>query len=399
MIDCGKAVENTMTQKKPRTSRRDILKWAGAAGATGLAGCTGGGGGDSETTTTTTSDGGDGGDSGTTTTGQQQDTVKAAWLYISEVGDLGWSWAHDQGRQWVEEEFDWLETDYSEAVAPADSTRVLEEYTNQDYDIIFGTTFEYMDPMLQVAKQNPDTLYEHNTGYKTHDNMGRYMGRIYQARYLAGMAAGSISEENLMGYVAAFPIPEVIRGINAFTLGARSVNSEVETKVRWINSWYDPTKNQQAAQSLIDEGVDVMAQHMDSPAAVRTAADAGIWSTGYDAPMGQFGGDKYITSPIWNWEVFYGPTLEAVKNGNWESDAYWEGYTAEYKDAGTLVGLDDWGPQVPQDVQDEVATAKQEIIDGSLDVWAGSKFEGKDDSFLFGEMGSFVEGVQGSVPE
>ena len=385
MIRCGEVTETTMTDMHDNTSRRDLLKWAGAAGITGLAGCTGGNGGD-----------GDGGDD--TTTEEQQDTVKAAWLYISEVGDLGWSWAHDQGRQWVEEEYDWLETDFSEAVAPADSTSVLEEYTANDYDIIFGTTFEYMDPMFEVAEENPDTFYEHNTGYRTRENMGRYMGRIYQARYLAGIAAGMITEENLMGYVAAFPIPEVVRGINAFTLGAKSVNPDVETKVRWINSWYDPTKNQQAAESLIDEGVDVMGQHMDSPAAVRTANDAGIWSTGYDAPMGQFGGDKYITSPIWNWEVFYAPTLQAVRDGNWESDAYWEGYNAQMEGAGTLVDLDDWGPNVPEDVKSTVEEEKQAIMDGELDVWAGSQFEGESDEFLFQEMSSFVEGVEGEVP-
>ncbi len=383
MIRCGEVTETTMTDIHENTSRRDLLKWASAAGITGLAGCTGGNG------------GGDGDDETTT---QEQETVRAAWLYISEVGDLGWSWAHDQGRQWVEDEYDWLQTDFSEAVAPADSSSVLREYANNEYDIIFGTTFEYMDPMFEVAEEFPDVKFEHNTGYRTRENMGRYMGRIYQARYLAGIAAGMITEENLMGYVAAFPIPEVVRGINAFTLGAKSVNPDVQTKVRWINSWYDPTKNQQAAESLIDEGVDVMAQHMDSPAAVNTASDADIWSTGYDAPMGQFGGDKYITSPIWNWEVFYAPTVKSVRDGNWESDAYWRGYDAQMGDQ-TLVELDDWGPNVPQDVKDTVSEERQAIIDGELDVWAGSAFEGESDEFLFQEMSSYVEGVEGSVPE
>jgi basic membrane protein A len=351
--------------------RRSVLKAIGGASTIGLAGCTGGGSGDG------------GGD----------DTVKAAWLYISEVGDLGWSWAHDQGRQAVDEKFDWLETDYSEAVAPADSERVVREYTKNGYDVVFGTTFEYMDPMLSVAKENPDTKYEHCSGYKTAENMGRYFGRMYQARYLAGMAAGMLTEANSLGYVGAFPTPEVVRGINAFAHGAASVNEGVTTKVRWVNSWYDPPKEREAAQSLIDAGVDVMAQHQDSPAAVKAAAEADIWATGYDAPMGKFAEDNYITSPIWNWEVFYEPTLQAIRDGEWESDAYWKGLTAD------VVALDEWGSAVPDDVKSEVDSKRTAIENGEFDVWKGTKFEGEDDAALFGEMNSFVESVDGEVPD
>ncbi|MDZ7700639.1 MAG: BMP family ABC transporter substrate-binding protein [Halobacteriales archaeon] len=349
--------------------------------AIGLAGCLGGGGGDGD---------GDGGTSPTATSADE--TVRAAWVYISEVGDLGWSWAHDQGRKAVANRYDWLETSFSESVFPADGKQVMDQYTQQGFDIIFGTTFEYMDPMLELAKANPETLYEHCSGFKTHDNMGNYFGRMYQARYLAGMAAGMMPDVSTMGYVAAFPIPEVVRGINAFTAGARSVDDSITTKVRWTNTWFDPPTEKEAAQSLVDAGVDVMAQHQDSPAAVRAAAEAGIWATGYDAPMQEFGGESYITSPIWNWEVFYEPTLLAVKDGSWESDAYWEGL-----DAG-VVGLSDWGPQVGSDVQDAVDDAEEQILTGQLDPWAGTKFEGKDDGFLFGQMSSYVEGVEGSVP-
>jgi basic membrane protein A len=222
--------------------------------------------------------------------------------------------------------------------------------------------------------------------------MGRYMGRIYQARYMAGVAAGMITEANSLGYVAAFPIAEVVRGINAFTLGAASVNDEVTTQVRWTNTWFDPPTEQEAANSLIDEGVDVMAQHQDSPAAVRAANDAGIWSTGYDAPMGEFGGDKYITSPIWNWEEFYSPTVESVRDGSWEADAYWEGLNSG------IVDISEWGPNVPEEVKSEVADVRSGIESGDLDVWAGSKFEGESDEFLFQEMSSYVESVQGEVP-
>ncbi|WP_137285688.1 BMP family ABC transporter substrate-binding protein [Halorussus salinisoli] len=352
------------------STRRDAIKAIGTVGAVGLAGCTG----------------------GNDATQDQRESVRAAWIYISEVGDLGWSWAHDQGRKKVTEEYDWLESSYSEAVNPANSQRVIKQYTQEGYDIIFGTTFEYMDPMLQIAQQNPDTLYEHCSGYKTSENMGRYFGRMYQARYLAGVAAGLVTESNQLGYVAAFPIPEVVRGINAFTLGARSVNDQVTTKVRWTNTWFDPPKEKEAAQTLIDAGVDVMAQHQDSPAAVKAANSADIWATGYDAPMGEFGGDNYLTSPIWHWEVFYQPTLEAVRNRSWESDFYWEGLQSG------IVDLSEWGPSVPEDVKNTVSEKRSAIEEGNLDVWADSKFADRDGTFLFQEMGSYVEGVEGEVP-
>jgi basic membrane protein A len=388
---CESITKATMNEITDNTSRRDLLKYAGAAGLTGLAGCAGNGEGDGDGTTT---EGGGGG----TTTEQGQDTVRAAWLYISETGDRGWSWALDQGRQWCADQYDWLETSYSEAVYPSDATSVLEQYTNDDFDIIFGTTFEYMDPMYSLAEENPDTIYEHATGYRQRENMGRFMGRIYQARYLAGMAAGMLTESDLLGYVAAFPIAEVIRGINAYALGAQAVNEDVEMQVRWINAWHDPTKNQQAANALVDEGADVMAQHMDSPAAVEVANENDIWSVGYNSPMGEFGGDYYVTSPIWNWEAFFAPTLLDVKNGEWESDFFWG--DASYEFEGTpLFELDDWGPEVSQDVKDEVETARQEIESGERTVWDGSQFEGESDQFLFQELSSFADPVQGEVPE
>lgn len=375
-----------MSQGNTHPSRRDLLKAAGTVGVAGLAGCQGDGGGGATTT-----------EPETTAAGEEE--VLAAWVYISEVGDLGWSWAHDQGRKYVENEFDWLETEYSESVPPADATQVLEEYTNEGYDVVFGTTFGYMDPMFQLAADHPDTIYEHCSGYKTRENMGRYFGRMYQARYLAGVAAGHVSEEKSLGYVAAFPTAEVVRGINAFTHGARSVDPEISTKVRWTNAWFDPGKSRQAATNLIDEGVDVMAQHQDSPAAVKAANQADIWSTGYDAPMKEFGGEKYITSPIWHWEIFYVPTLQAVRDGDWTSDSYWQGLNATMEDVGALVDLDEWGPNVPDDVRSAVADKRQQIQNGDLDPWADTKFADWSDTELFQEMGSYVEGVEGTVPD
>jgi basic membrane protein A len=379
---------------KRNLSRRDALRALGVAGMIGIAGCGGDGGGGSDGGDG--SDGSDGdstdGDDGSDMENSGMDTVRAAWVYNSEVGDLGWSWAHNEGRKATAEEFDWLETDFTEAVAPENSERIFRQYANDGFDVVFGCTFGYQDPMASVAEDFPDIRFEHNTGYLTRENMGRYMGRIYQARYMAGVAAGMVTETNTLGYVAAFPIAEVVRGINAFTLGAASVNDEISTKVRWTNTWFDPPTEQEAANSLIDEGVDVMAQHQDSPAAVRAANEADIWATGYDAPMGEFGGENYLTSPIWHWEEFYRPTVESVREGTWEADAYWEGLNAG------IVDLSEWGSNVPEEVKTDVAEVRSQIEGGDLDVWAGSQFEGESDEFLFQEMGSYVEEVDGEVP-
>jgi len=368
--------------------RRNVLRTIGAAGVLGLAGCGGdggdGGGSDGE--------GGDGGSTSDGGDGSGSETVTAAWLYISEIGDLGWSWAHNEGRKAVEEEFDWVETDYTESVPPDEGERVMREYAKGDTDIVFGTTFGYMDPMFSVAEEYPDVLFEHATGYRTRENMGRYMGRIYQPRYLAGQAAGMVTENDTIGYVAAFPIPEVVRSINSMVLGARSVNPEATFKVRWTNAWFDPPTSQEAAQSLIDEDCDVIAQEQDSPAAVKAANEADVWASGYNAPMGEFGGENYLISPVWNWEEFYVPTVESVHDGTWEADFFWGGMEAG------LPALDEWGPNVPQEVKDTVASTEEEILNDDLDVWAGSKFEGESDEFLFQKMQSYVEGVEGEVP-
>jgi basic membrane protein A len=355
-------------------TRRDALKTgAGAAGLIGLAGCSGGGG-----------NGGGGGGG---------DTINAAFIYQAEVGDVGWDRAHEDARQAVTEEFDWLETQFSEAVAPGDVQRVMEQYISSGSDVIFGTTFGYMDPMHSLAPDYPDVTFEHCSGFKTRENMGRYYGRLYQARYLCGVAAGLLTETNQLGYVAAFPIPELIRQINAFVLGARAVNPEVTADVRWTNSWVDPPAVTQAVNALTNNGADVINNHQTTTAATQTAAENEAWAFTYTTSMAEAGGDWYGNSAVFNWEEFYAPTLQSVRNEEWESDAYWEGL-----DSG-VVGLGDWGPRVPDDVISEVESVQSEIESGNRNVWEGTKFEGESDSFLFGEMQSYVEGINGEVPQ
>jgi basic membrane protein A len=384
-----------MVDTDSAVSRRQVLGTLGATGVVALAGCSGGDSADGDGGSGDGTEGGSTEDTGTNTATSSggMESVTAHWVYISEVGDLGWSWAHNEGRLAADEEFDWLETDYTEAVMPGDSERVFEQLASGDTDLIFGTTFGYQDPMINVAEQYPDTVFEHATGYRTRENMGRYMGRIYEPRYLAGQATGMVTENDTIGYVAAFPIPEVVRSINAMALGARSVNPEATFKVRWVNAWFDPPTAREAANSLIDEGCDVIAQEQDSPAAVRAANEADVWASGYNAPMGEFGGEDYLISPVWNWEEVYIPTAQAVKDGTWESDFYWGGMETGLPD------LDEWGPNVPQEVKDTVASSEQEILDGELDIWADTQFEGESEEFLFQEMDTFVPAVDGEVPD
>lgn len=347
-------------------SRRDALKGLGAGGTLALAGCTG-------------------------DSGSSDADVRAAFVYNAEIGDVGWTRAHENGRQAVIDEYDWIETEYTEAVAPGDAAQVFEQYAQDGHDVIFGCTFDFMDPMAEVAPDYPDTYFEHCSGYTTQENMGRYYGRLYQSRYLTGVAAGHLTESNTLGYVASFPIAEVIRQLNAFMLGARSVNPEATMNVRWLNTWMDPPAATQAANALLDEGADVINNHLSSPAAVGTAADNEAWAFTYNTPMAEQGGDYYGGSAVFDWGEFYRPTVEAVNNGEWESDAYWGGLSDG------VVGVD-IGDSVPDETASAVETAQSEIESGDRSVWADSSLEGESDEYLFGEVSSYVEGVEGEVP-
>ena len=228
---------------------------------------------------------------------------KVGFIYVSPVGDAGWSYAHDMGRQVLEAMPD-VTTAFVESVPEGpDSERVLNRMAREGMDVIFATSFGYMDPMQTVAKDFPNTVFMHCSGFKRADNVGTYFGRIYQARYLSGMVAGAMSASGKLGYVAAFPIPEVIRGINAFTLGAQKMNPEVEVRVVWTKTWYDPATEKEAAKSLLDVGCDVIAQHQDSPGPQEAAQERGVYSVGYNTDMSAFAPKAHLTAPMWNWSV------------------------------------------------------------------------------------------------
>ncbi len=291
--------------------------------------------------------------------------LKVGFIYVSPIGDAGWSYAHDLGRKEIEK-IDGVTTSYVEAVPEGpDSERVMLNMARKGFDIIFATSFGYMDSMVKVSKQFPKTVFMHCSGFKMTDNMGNYFGRMYQARYLSGIVAGAMTKSGTIGYVAAFPIPEVIRGINAFALGAKSVNPAAKIRVVWTKTWYDPATEKEAAKSLLDVGADVLAQHQDSPGPQEAAEQKGIYSIGYNSDMTTFAPKAHLTAPIWNWAPFYKNVVSAVNDGTWKAESTWPGLKEG------IVGLAPFNKAVPQNVKDKVNQAKQDIIDGKMRVFTG----------------------------
>ncbi len=342
-------------------------------------------------------------ESGAGADGESEEPLRAAFIYISPPGDLGWTYEHDQGRIETQEHFgDEVETVFIENVPEGpDSGRVMRQYAEQGFDLIFATSFGYMDYMHEVSAEFPEATFEHASGYKTRDNMATYFGRIYQPRYLSGIVAGGMTENNTIGYVAAFPIPEVIRGINAFTRGVRSVNEDAQVRVVWTNTWYGPAQEREAAIALLDAGADIIAQHQDTTEPQKAAQERGAYSIGYNSDMQEFVGDTVLVSAIWNWEEYYIPTIQSALDGEWESSQYWGGLGDE------IVDLSEMSPEVPEELQETVAAERERIESGEWDVFHGPIVnqdgeltvpEGEamtDEEML--NMSYFVEGVIGST--
>jgi len=279
---------------------------------------------------------------------------------------------------------------------------VIRDYAEQGYDMIFATSFGYMDSVLAVAEEYPDVRFEHCTGYLTADNVAIYDGRGYEGCYLAGITAGHMTESNILGYVAPYPIPEVVRNLNAFALGARSVNPEAEVHPVWIFNWFDPVAEREAAQALLDVGADVIARESDSTEPDKLAEESGIFAIGYNAVSEDIAPNALLTAPVWDWGAYYKQTIEAAYNGEWESHAYW-GHMAD-----GIMSLAPFGGMVPQEVQDEVSAAEKQIVAGDLYPFTGpiSDSTGQervvagetlDDGALLG-FDWLVEGVTGAIP-
>lgn len=256
-----------------------------------------------------------------------EDPLKIGFVYVGPIGDHGWSYQHDQGRLSIEEHFgDKVQTTYVENVSEgADAERTIRRLAQSDHDLIFTTSFGFMNPTARVAEDYPDKTFLHATGYKRAENLGTYLSLTYEGRYVTGIAAGQVTETNKIGYIGSFPIPEVIRDINSLFLAARKVNPDVELKVVWVNTWFDPAKEADAAKTLIDQGVDVIVQHTDSPAAMMTAEKQGVWAVGQASDMSQFGPNAHLLSVVDEWGPYYIDTVQKVMDGTWESEDHWGG--------------------------------------------------------------------------
>lgn len=331
--------------------------------------------------------------------------LKVAFVYVGPVGDAGWTYAHDAGRKEVEAKFgDKVKTSFVENVpeSAADAERVFRDLATQGNKVIFGTSFGFMESMLKVAKEFPDVKFEHATGFKTADNLGQYDVRTYEGAYLAGVVAGKMSKSGKLGVVGSVPIPEVIRNIDSFTLGARSVNPKATTRVVWVNKWFDPGKEREAATTLIGQGVDVLMQNTDSAAVVQTAQEKGVYALGWDSDMTKFGEKAHLAASINKWGVYYTKVVGDVLENKWKPETVWWGLKEGAIDLGAYNAV------VPEDVKALVETRKKGIIDGSAPIWKGPLKDntGKevlpadkvaDDGFLHG-IKFYVDGVEGKIP-
>lgn len=331
------------------------------------------------------------------------DPVKVGFIYVGPIGDHGWTYRHDIGRQQVEEHFgDAVETIYLESVSEGpDTERAIRMMIQEGADIIFTTSFGFMDPTLRVAKENPDVYFEHATGFKRHDNMSTYGLRLYQARHVQGVIAGLMTKTNKICYVAAFPIPEVIREINTYYLGAKSVNPNVDIDIVWVNTWYDPGKESQAAEVMIADGCDMVAQHTDSPAPLQAAQKAGVLGFGQASDQIKFAPKAQLTATIDNWGPYYIKKVQQVIDGNWQVEDYF-GHMNE-----GAVGMADF-TNMPPEVEAKAQEVKDAISNGEYFAFTGPLYDNTGtlqlkageiaDDMHLNTMMYYVEGIDAKVP-
>ena len=331
--------------------------------------------------------------------------LKIAFAYVGPVGDGGWTFAHDNARKALEKEFgDKIKTSFAENVPEsADAERVIRDMATQGNKLIFGTTFGYMEPMLKIAPDFKDVKFEHATGFKQADNMRTYDSRTYEGAYMAGIIAGKMTKSNTLGVVASIPIPEVIRNINSFTLGAQSVNPKVKTKVVWVNGWFDPPKETEAATSLMNGGADVLFQNTDSPAVLKAAEAKGKRAFGWDSDMTAYGPKAHLASAVINWSPYYIKATKEALDGSWKGGTgVWWGVKEGAIDIVSIA------EDVPADIKTKVEEVKKGLADGSYVIWKGPITDNKgkvqiakdaaaDDKFL-GGLNFYVKGVEGKIP-
>ncbi|PAS95691.1 MAG: BMP family ABC transporter substrate-binding protein [Candidatus Dactylopiibacterium carminicum] len=335
----------------------------------------------------------------------QGEPLKAGFIYIGPTGDHGWTYAHDQGRKAMEAKFAGkVSTTFVENVPEtADAERVIRDLATKGHKIIFATSFGYINAMEKVSRQFPKTVFMHATGYKTGKNFGIYDVRTYEGAYMLGVVAGKMSKSGKLGVVGSIAIPEVVRNINAFTLGARSVNPNATTRVIWVNNWFDPGKEREAALALISQGADVLMQNTDSPAVVQTAQEKGVYAFGWDSDMSKFGGKAQLAASMLHWETIYGPEIQKVIDGTWKTVDLWCGVKEG------AVDIDNFGPDTPADVKKLALERRDAIKAGKLHPFTGPLKDNSGKEMLAAgkvmadvdlrKMNVYVEGVEGSVPK
>ena len=321
--------------------------------------------------------------------------------YVGSATDGGWTQAHDIARQELEATLD-VETAYIENVPEGpDAERAIERMARSGCDIVFTTSFGFMEPTLKVAAKYPDVKFEHATGYKTADNVATYNSRFYEGRYISGVIAGSISKSGIGGYIGSFPIPEVVMGVDAFQLGAQSVNPDFKTKIVWANTWFDPGREADAAKALIDQGVDVLAQHTDTTAPMQIAAERGIKAFGQASDMIEAGPETQLTSIMDTWGAYYIKRVKALEDGTWTSEQSWDGLKDGILTMAPYTNMPDDVKKLAEETEAKIKSGELKPFTGPIKLQDGSVWlaegETADDGTLLG-LDVLVEGVEGSLP-
>jgi len=329
--------------------------------------------------------------------------LKVAFVYVSPIGEAGWTYQHDQGRIAMEKSLGaQVKTTVVDSVAEGpDAERVMRDLASQGNALIFATSFGYLEPALRVAADFPNVKFEHAGGYKGAPNLNTYNARYYEGRYLAGLVSGKSSKTGVAGYVAGFPLPEVIQGINAFTIGMREANPKAQVKVLWLNTWFDPAKEREAALTLINQGADVLTNHSASSAVAQTAQEKGVMLLGYQSDMRRFAPTAQLTSVVHQWGRYYTQIAKSVLNGTWRAQPVWGGLKEGF------IALAPLSPGVGKDTAALVEARRRAIVAGSFRPFSGRLVDnegkvhltqGKLDDQAISTMNWFVEGVAGSLP-
>lgn len=331
------------------------------------------------------------------------DKLKVGFIYVGPVGDFGWSYQHDQARKELEKKFgDKIETSYLESVPENDSERAIEQLARSGHKLIFTTSFGFMEPTLKVAKKFPDAKFEHATGYKRAANVATYAAKFHEGRYVIGKIAGKMTKTNTIGYIVSFPIPEVVAGINAFMLGAQSVNPNVKVKIVWVNSWFDPGKEADAAKALIAQGADMLVQHTDSAAAMQEAEKAGVHAFGQASDMIKFGPKAQLSAIVDDWSTYYNGRVQAALDGKWTSIDTWGGFAQDMVHMAPYTNMPDDVKKMAEETQAAIKSGalhpfKGPILkqDGSVAVKEGEVVSDKD----ILSMNWYVKGIDDKLPQ